>query len=41
VRVEAGGVPLLARITVKSEARLQIGAGVACYAQIKGVALLA
>ena len=41
VRVEAGGVPLLARITAKSEARLQIGAGVACYAQIKGVALLA
>jgi molybdate transport system ATP-binding protein len=40
IRVEAGGVPLLARITAKSAAQLQIGPGVACHAQIKGVALL-
>ena len=40
IRVEAGGVPLLARITAKSAAQLKIGPGVACHAQIKGVALL-
>jgi molybdate transport system ATP-binding protein len=40
IRVEAGGVPLLARITAKSAAQLRLGPGVACHAQIKGVALL-
>ncbi|MBT8421179.1 MAG: molybdenum ABC transporter ATP-binding protein [Gammaproteobacteria bacterium] len=39
VRIEAGGVPLLARITRKSCHDLDLRAGLAVYAQIKSVAL--
>lgn len=41
VRLDAGGIPLLARITAKSAAQLELVAGLACFAQIKSVALLA
>ncbi len=40
VRLEAGGVPLLARITKRSADRLGIRVGLAVHAQIKAVALL-
>ncbi len=40
VRVEAGGVPLLARITAKSARLLGLAPGMTCFAQIKSVALL-
>lgn len=40
VRLEAGGVPLLARITKRSADRLAIRVGLAVHAQIKAVALL-
>ena len=39
VRLEAGGVPLLARITRKSRDQLGLEPGTAVYAQIKSVAL--
>ena len=41
VRLDAGGEPLLARITRRSAERLQIRPGLALHAQIKAVALLA
>ena len=41
VRLEAGGQPLLARITRRSAEKLGIRPGLALYAQIKAVALLA
>ena len=40
VRLDAGGVPLLARITRKSSALLGLEPGMAVYAQVKSVALL-
>ncbi len=40
VRLDAGGVPLLARITRKSCALLELKPGVAVFAQVKSVALL-
>ena len=40
VRLDAGGQPLLARITQRSAERLSIRPGLALYAQIKSVALL-
>lgn len=40
VRLDASGVRLLARVTARSAAQLRLAAGTACYAQIKGVALL-
>ena len=40
VRLNAGGVPLLARITRKSVAALELEPGKTVYAQIKAVALL-
>ena len=40
VALSAGGCPLLARITQKSAEALQLQAGKAVYAQIKGVAVL-
>ena len=40
VRLEAGGVPLLARITRKSAATLGLAVGGTVYAQVKTVALL-
>ncbi len=40
VRLDAGGVPLLARITRKSSVLLGLEPGMAVYAQIKSVALL-
>ncbi len=39
VRLDAGGAPLLARITHKSQARLGLERGTALYAQIKSVAV--
>ncbi len=39
VRLDAGGTPLLARITHKSQSRLGLQIGTAVYAQIKSVAL--
>jgi len=39
VRLDAGGTPLLARITHKSQARLGIETGMSVYAQIKSVAV--
>ena len=39
VRLDAGGTPLLARITRKSQSRLGLEAGMQVYAQIKSVAL--
>jgi molybdate transport system ATP-binding protein len=39
VRLEAGGVPLIARITRKSRDQLGLEPGMAVYAQIKSVAL--
>ncbi|MHB9101675.1 MAG: molybdenum ABC transporter ATP-binding protein [Sulfuricella sp.] len=41
VRLDAGGVPLLARITRKSSALLGLKPGMAVFAQVKSVALLA
>lgn len=40
VRLDAGGTPLLARITEKSAHTLTLAPGQAIYAQIKGVAIL-
>ena len=40
VRLEAGGEPLLARITCRSAAELQLAPGMPLYAQVKGVALM-
>ena len=40
VRLDAGGTPLLARITQKSVASLGLVAGRTIYAQVKGVAIL-
>ena len=40
VRLDAGGVPLLARITRKSSALLGLRPGTAVFAQVKSVALL-
>ncbi|HUX64891.1 molybdenum ABC transporter ATP-binding protein [Sulfuricella sp.] len=40
VRLDAGGVPLLARITRKSSALLGLRPGMAVFAQVKSVALL-
>ncbi|MDO8451152.1 MAG: molybdenum ABC transporter ATP-binding protein [Rhodoferax sp.] len=40
VRLDAGGTPLLARITQKSVASLGLVAGRTVYAQVKGVAIL-
>ena len=40
VRLNAGGVPLVARITRRSAARLQLHPGQAVWAQIKAVALV-
>lgn len=40
VRIDAGGTPLLARITRKSSALLGLEPGMAVYAQVKSVALL-
>lgn len=40
VRLDAGGTPLLARITEKSAHTLALAPGQAIYAQIKGVAIL-
>lgn len=39
VRLSAGGVPLLARVTRRSASALRLAPGMALYAQIKGVAL--
>jgi len=41
VRLEAGGTPLLARITRRSRDQLQLQPGKNVWAQIKAVALLA
>ena len=41
VRLEAGGTPLLARITRFSRDQLQLHAGQVLWAQIKAVAVLA
>ncbi len=40
VKLDAGGTPLLARITHKSSQALSLQAGKALYAQIKGVAII-
>jgi molybdate transport system ATP-binding protein len=40
VRLEAGGEPLLARITRRSAAELKLSPGTQLYAQVKGVALM-
>jgi molybdate transport system ATP-binding protein len=40
VRLEAGGEPLLARITRRSAAELAITPGTQLFAQVKGVALM-
>ncbi|MBZ0094521.1 MAG: molybdenum ABC transporter ATP-binding protein [Sulfuricella sp.] len=40
VRLNAGGVPLVARITRRSAARLELRPGLAVWAQIKAVALI-
>jgi molybdate transport system ATP-binding protein len=40
IRLLAGGVPLLARITRKSAAELGLQAGMEVFAQVKGIALL-
>jgi molybdate transport system ATP-binding protein len=40
VRLEAGGVPLLSRITRKSAAELRLESGTQIWAQVKSVALL-
>lgn len=40
VRLEANGVPLLARITRKSVSQLGLQAGMSVYAQVKSVAIL-
>jgi molybdate transport system ATP-binding protein len=40
VRVDVGGCPLLARITLRSVAQLAIAPGVQLYAQVKSVALM-
>lgn len=39
VRLDLGGMPLLARITQKSQARLNLQPGMKIFAQIKSVAL--
>ena len=39
-RLEAGGVPLLARISTHSAARLELSPGLACHAQVKAAALM-
>ena len=40
VRIEAGGVPLLARVTRRSAAALSLAPGLSVWAQIKAVALI-
>lgn len=40
VRLDAGGTPLLARVTAKSIAQLGLAPGVLVFAQVKGMALL-
>jgi len=40
VRLEAGGEPLLARITRRSASQLGIAPGMLLYAQVKSVALM-
>jgi len=40
VRVDVGGCPLLARITLRSVAQLALAPGVQLYAQVKSVALM-
>ena len=40
VRIDVGGRPLLARITLRSVAQLGIAPGMALYAQVKSVALM-
>jgi molybdate transport system ATP-binding protein len=40
VRLDAAGVPLLARVTAKSVVQLDLVSGVQVYAQVKGMALL-
>jgi molybdate transport system ATP-binding protein len=40
VRIDVGGRPLLARITLRSVAQLAIAPGLALYAQVKSVALM-
>ena len=40
VRIEAGGVPLLARVTRRSAAALALAPGLSVWAQIKAVALI-
>jgi molybdate transport system ATP-binding protein len=40
VRIEAGGVPLLARVTRRSAAALALGPGLSVWVQIKAVALI-
>lgn len=40
VRLDAAGVPLLARVTAKSAAQLGLAAGAQVYAQVKGMALV-
>jgi molybdate transport system ATP-binding protein len=40
VRLDAAGVPLLARVTAKSVAQLNLATGAQVYAQVKGMALL-
>jgi molybdate transport system ATP-binding protein len=39
-RLDAGGAPLLARVTAKSVAQLGLACGAQVYAQVKGMALL-
>jgi len=41
IKLDVGGVPILARVTQRSQQRLGIAPGKMIYAQIKGVALLA
>ena len=41
VKLDVGGIPLLARITRKSAATLTLEPGKEVFAEIKGVALLA
>jgi molybdate transport system ATP-binding protein len=40
VRLDAGGAPLLARLTRRSAAALALAPGLAVWAQIKAVALI-
>jgi len=40
VRLDAGGTPLLARVTARSQEHLQLAVGAAVWAQVKSVALV-